>query len=91
MSGDKKVNLADKIGVSYYDFGVQLLEDDYRVTAIEKEMNRKASDINREIFRRWLQGSGRQPVSWATVVTVLQDIGLVRLAQDIETARCHDH
>jgi hypothetical protein len=83
-----KVNLANKIGVSYYEFGVLLLEDDGdQVAAIEKEMGKKASDINREILRLWLKGQGRQPVTWATLVTVLQDIGLEKLAKDIETVK----
>jgi hypothetical protein len=87
MSGGK-VNLADKIGASYFKFGVLLLEDDGdQVAAIEKEMGKKASDINLEILRLWLKGQGRQPVTWATLVTVLQDIGLEKLAKDIETVK----
>jgi hypothetical protein len=83
-----KVNLADKIGVSYFKFGVLLLKDDGdQVAAIEKEMGKKASDINLEILRLWLKGKGRQPVTWATLVTVLQDIGLEKLAKDIETVK----
>jgi hypothetical protein len=87
MSGGK-VNLADKIGVSYFKFGVLLLEDDGdQIVAIEKEQMKKASDINLEILRLWLKGKGKQPVTWATLVTVLQDIGLDKLAKDIETVK----
>ena len=82
---DRKVNLAEIIGVNYFDFGVLLLEDETgdQMSAIEKERRGNASDIIRHTFRLWLQGKGRQPVSWDTLVTVLQDIGLNKLARDI--------
>ena len=84
-----KVNLAEKIGVNYYEFGILLLEDDDgdQIAAIEKEQGKSASDINRQVFRLWLKGKGRQPVTWATLVAVLQDIGLAKLARDIEAVK----
>ena len=84
-----KVNLAERIGVGYYEFGVLLLEDGNGdlIAAIEKEQGKSASDINRQVFRLWLKGKGRQPVTWATLVAVLHDIGLVKLAKDIETVK----
>ena len=82
------MNLAEKIGVNYYEFGILLLVDDGdRIAAIEKEQGKSASDINREVFRLWLKGKGRQPVTWATLVAVLQDIELVKLARDIEAVK----
>ena len=84
-----KVNLAERIGVSYYEFGVLLLEDDDGdlIAAIEKEQGKSSANINREVFRLWLKGKGRQPVTWATLVAVLQDIGLVKLAKDIQAVK----
>lgn len=83
---DHKVNLAEKIGVHYYEFGILLLKDmdGTQVSAIERELGRSASKINREFFILWLQGKGRQPVIWATLVETLRDIGLIKLANDIE-------
>ena len=89
-SGKVNVNLAQKIGTSYEDFGILLLEDKNgdRTDAIVRELHERAEDINKRIFRLWLKGEGLQPVSWATLVGVLQDIGLNTLARDIEHAKC---
>ena len=83
------MNLLEKIGVDYNALGVLLLKDDNgdRITAITKELRGNAADINHEILRLWLKGKGRQPVTWATLVTVLQDIGLKELAKDIEAVK----
>ena len=82
---DSKVNLAVEIGTNYNTFGVQLLQDraGTQVSALEKEMGKNAQNINHQIFMLWLQGKGRQPVTWNTFVAVLQDAGLEQLAKDI--------
>ena len=81
-----RVNLAQKIGTAYENFGILLLEDDggERTDAIIRELDRRAEDINKRIFRLWVKGEGLQPVSWATLVGVLQDMGLNTLARDIQ-------
>ena len=85
-----KVNLAQEIGTSYDDFGILLLEDDNgdRTDAIVRKFGKKAEDVNKRIFRLWVKGEGLQPVSWPTLVDVLQDMGLDTLARGIEHAKC---
>ncbi len=80
-----KINLAEKISTDYSKFGILLLndEDGSVISAIVKEKREKAEDINQEIFRLWLQGSGRT-VSWATLVEVLQIIKQNELAKRIQ-------
>ena len=82
----KKINVLEKIGVKYSDFGVLLLNDDdgSKVSAIVDKNMREAKPILTDILKLWLQGEGR-PVSWKTLVEVLEDIGLCRLAEDIRS------
>ena len=86
-----KVNLAQRI-CRFHDFGIFLLEDDNgnRTEAIVKEHRDRTEDINRNIFRLWVNGAGEglKPVSWATLVGVLLDIGLNTLARDIKQVKC---
>ena len=86
---DSKVDIAERVGVHYSTFGIQLLQDRTgdKVRAIEKELGKNALDINHEILRLWLQGKGRQPVTWDTLIAVLQDIGLIDLAKAIKDAK----
>ena len=80
-----RLNIFEKIGSKYEDFGILLLEDEEgeKVKAIEKEQRGEAVSINREIFREWLRRRGATPVSWRTLVNVLNDVGLKTLATDI--------
>ena len=79
------VNILKEIGSNYEHFGTLLLEDESgaKVKAIVKEHRGDDGSINIEIFREWLQGQGATPVSWRTLVDILNDVGLKTLATDI--------
>ena len=73
---DRRVNIAEQIGVNYFKFGIFLLKDHLGaiVTALENEHQRNAERINLAILQKWLEGKGLQPVTWSTLVTALQKI-----------------
>ena len=83
-SSGGKINLVKEIG-EYSTFGILLLDDvdGSKVSSIEKEFLKNAEDINRRVFTLWLSGKGKQPVTWSTLICVLQDIKLNKLAKTI--------
>ncbi len=85
MGAGRRLNLAQQIGADYYKFGTFLLEDvdGSRTEAIVQKHQREAENINMHIFRSWLEGKGKQPVSWATLVGVLRDMKLNRIAEEV--------
>ncbi len=82
----RTINIPQEI-TEYDNFGILLLEDrtEARVKAI-REFKQNAEGINREVLVQWIQGRGKQPVSWRTLIEVLHDIGLDELGRDIEAA-----
>ena len=85
---DDPVNLAERIGRHYMEFGVLILEDKHGecMAAMEHQYHLDAQRINYEVFRKWLSGKGK-PVSWDTLVAVLHDIGLKKLSSDIASMK----
>eukprot|EP00731_Ephydatia_muelleri_P033973 Em0043g17a len=73
---DKGVNIIEQIGINYLHFGIFLLEDSNGaiVEALENEHLKNAERINLAILLKWLDGKGVKPVTWSTLVTVLQKI-----------------
>ena len=66
----------------YRQFGIMLLEDetgDITESIIAKHKD-DLEAINIEITIKWLQGRGRSPMTWETLVTVVEEIGLKGLA-----------
>ena len=80
------IDIPEEIGADYEKFGTFLLEDE----SGNKVKNIKVSErddplvITVEILRQWLQGKGKKPVTWQTLVTCLQDTGLHVLAGKID-------
>ena len=85
-----EVHIVKEIGTKYEQFGILLLQD--RTGASVKNIAHRCSNdperINTEILRQWLAGMGKLPVTWATLVEVLRDIGLSTLADGISTVQC---
>ena len=84
----EEVDIISKIGTHYSKLGIYLLNDvdGTSTDAIEKEFAKDAYKINLEIFKRWLKGSGKGPVTWVKLADVLQRIGLSELGSDISSS-----
>ena len=73
---EQKVNIPVEIGTKYFQFGTLILQDvnGTRVSNIEHKYQCDPERINTEIFHEWLNGKGKQPVTWATLSEVICDI-----------------
>ena len=82
-------SVIDELGRDYNKVGTQLLEDK-RGNIMEGIIDdvRGASNIKEEIFKRWLRGTGMKPITWRTLVDLLESspIRLGTLASDIRNA-----
>ena len=85
------INVIQRIGVNYSTFGIFLLNDDNGtlVDALKSEHHHNAENITKAIMQRWLEGKGKTPVSWATLIGALRQATLIVLADQIEDALQH--
>ena len=82
------INVIQRIGAHYSIFGIFLLNDDdgTLVDALTREHHHNAEDITKAILQRWLEGKGKTPVSWATLIDVLKWVGLDELVDQLVDA-----
>ena len=82
---DKSIDIAEKIGTDYERFGTLLLNDSdgTKVKNIEASKHKDPVPITVEILKQWLQGKGKKPITWRTLVNCLQGTGLNVLADQI--------
>ena len=78
--------MTERIGTDYRIFGIQLLDDITCSTtdAIERECHLNAVEINTKILKKWLNGQGKKPITWATLIEVLRVINHSELAHEIQ-------
>jgi len=84
------ISIPQQIATKYVQFGAFLLDDKdgSRVESMAHKHLNNSEQINTEILKKWMTGSGKQPVEWATLVEVLNDIKLSTLADEIFTRKC---
>ena len=82
------IDIAAKIGTDYELFGTFLLQDNdgNKVKSIERSERGDPLRITVEILRQWLQGNGKMPVSWQTLVQCLRNSNLNVISDSIETS-----
>ena len=80
------INILERIAVKCHNLGIRLLKDNTGALTsnIEAQYRPDRTRISEAILQRWLEGTGRKPQSWATLVTVLKEIDLAVLAKEIE-------
>ena len=84
-TGDGHINIPQHIGVKYQEFGIMLLDTDYSyIEVLERQYLRDAVQINSRILQDWLNGKGKHPKTWATLIEVLVSIELSTLANIIK-------
>ena len=78
-------NIPREVGIKYFDFGTHLLQEvtGAHIRTLELELNQNGERINQRILQEWLSGGGR-PVTWATLVEVLNIIDMGELAKKIK-------
>ena len=77
------VNIAESIGTYYKIFGVCLLDNHNQVSNHEHGCYMKPVCTVVETLGDWLNGKGKTPVTWSTLVKCVEVSGLSALAGDI--------
>ena len=80
-----ELNIPEKVGTYYKEFGIFLLKDETGslIDTIEMECGGKAHRITLKILQDWLLGKG-EPPTWQTLVQTLHRCGLSLLADQIQ-------
>ena len=84
---DRDMNLIDEISSKYWEFGVQLLndEDGNYTSGIVDQFRGDFKSINLRILTEWINGrKNAKPCTWWSLVETLSDIGLKKIGREIE-------
>ena len=86
--GGGSVKTVRQCSSKYFDIGVFLLNDDNAdiVKQLETEHQRNADSIMKEVFIKWIKGTGKKPTNWNTLIEVLRRAELVTLADELQDA-----
>eukprot|EP00731_Ephydatia_muelleri_P021692 Em0014g283a len=88
---NEQLKIVQRTATHYTELAMHLLDDvNLNITeSLEMQFQRDPERIARDVYKKWISGTGRKPVSWQTLVGVLRDIQLNSLADEIENAVKH--
>eukprot|EP00731_Ephydatia_muelleri_P012929 Em0007g239a len=84
----KNHNIIQKTSTCYTNLAMYLLDDDNCeiVDSLKEKCHGDPEEIVTAVYKKWISGTGRKPVTWQTLLDVLREIELNSLAEEIETA-----
>ncbi len=83
------IDLVSNIAPDYRKVGQLLLEGSNEVDILEMSNHYQTKDIADRILGDWLNGKGKLPVTWGTLIDVLQESGLSILVYDVNGQLLH--
>ena len=81
---DKTVKVIDSAAHKWETLAIRLHFKFADIKRIEKDCHFQTVDACRTVMGEWLEGKGRVPVTWETLIKVLNESGLSELSKDLE-------
>ena len=77
------VNIIKAVAPCWEKFALYLKMERNMIDIWKRDTD-QVEDAARELFGHWLDGNGRQPVSWRTLIQALHEAGLPIIATNVE-------
>ena len=86
--GGGSIKTVQQCSSKYYNIGVFLLSDfnAHIVQSLVMEHKNVNEDIMKAVFKKWIDGTGKTPISWNTLIKVLRQVELGTLADELQNA-----
>ena len=78
------MRLIKKVAASWDEVALSLHFEASDVSRIERDHHQQSVQASRVVFSEWLEGRGRQPITWQTLITALKQAGLQTVSNDLE-------
>lgn len=77
------VNVIREVAPSWETFALYLMMERNMINIWKTDTN-QVEDAARKLFGHWLDGNGRQPISWKTLIQALRENDLPIIATEVE-------
>ena len=85
LQGEQKtVKVIARVAPIWQQFATRLHFEFHDIMCIEEDYHLQSLKCSRRVMMEWLNGKGRQPRTWATVIKALKECELSEVAKDIE-------
>ena len=86
---DKTLKVIDQSAAKWERLATRLHFESHDVSRIRKDYHLRSFDACQTVLIEWLDGRGRQPTTWGTLIKALKEADMSELASDLELALSH--
>ena len=80
----KSVKLIDTVAYDWTRVALRLHFERHHINRIDQDCHQQSIRACRTMFNDWLEGTGRKPTSWITLIEVLKEAEMLKVATDLE-------
>ena len=85
----QKVKLIKDLAAEWEKIAIRLHFESLHIKRIQRDNPHSSEDCCRAAFMEWLEGTGRQPITWKVVVDAVSEAGFTRVAKDLKSILCN--
>ena len=78
------IRIIDRVAPKWKGVALRLYFEDHCIEVNEMNCHYQAVPACRTMFTRWLEGYGRKPTTWRTLIIALKEENLYTLAEELE-------
>ena len=76
--------MIDMVAAKWDNVALRLYFESYDISRIERDHPQQCVQASITVFTEWIEGKGRQPSSWHTLIEALKETRLKSVASDLE-------
>jgi hypothetical protein len=78
------VKVIKRAAAKWESIATSLYFESHDISRIREDYPQQSTKACRTVFNEWLQGDGRKPTTWNTVIKALEEADLSELAGDLK-------
>lgn len=76
--------MIDQAAAKWEKVATRLYFESHDISRLREDFPQQSIKACRTVFMEWLQGRGRKPTNWSTVIEALREADLSELATDLK-------
>ena len=82
--GERRLRIIDSVAADWEGIAIALQFEASEIETVRSDCHFQSKPACRNIFGKWLDGQGCQPVTWQRLGEALADVGFSTLARDLQ-------
>ena len=78
------VKITDRVAAKWKEVALRLHFEGHDIGVIDRDNHYQSLSACCAMFTRWLDGNGRKPTTWRTLIVALKEANLSTLAEELE-------